>query len=177
MREHLLRDATVLLVGTVNSTINHLHLIRQSQQSNQATFPFGYVQYTTALTQHHHANHSTIVFLQVYIQSDDLPANRHYPITQSYLDIIMRGCLSISTDFARRFLETTSGWWHDGKSSTHVSDEDHSTDPDHHTWVNDRHDPMYIRADSEYSVENGAVIDKLIEEHHSDALKRRVTSM
>lgn len=90
----------------------------------------------------------------------------------------MRGCLSISHDFARRFLETTSGWWHDGKSpSAHISDEDHSNDPDHHTWVNDRHDPMYIRADSEYSIENGAVIDKLIEEHHPDALKRRVTSM
>ena len=44
----------------------------------------------------------------------------------------------------------------------------------HHTWVNDRHDPMYVRADSEYSLENGDAIDELIKEHHPHALKRRV---
>eukprot|EP00970_Alexandrium_tamarense_P014764 scaffold4343_cov195-Alexandrium_tamarense.AAC.22 len=135
----------------------------------------------------------------VYIQSKDLPANKHYPITQSYLDIIMRGCLSISPDFARRFLETTQGWWHDeqakqgddGKCTSEeratslnestiapvALDEKETTVNDHHTWVNDRRSPMYVRADSEYSLENGDDIDKLIEEHHPHALKRRVTSL
>ena len=111
----------------------------------------------------------------VYIQSEDLPANHLYPITQSYLDIIMRGCLSISHDFARRFLETTHGWWHDGKLHPHSSDKI-TQSLDHHTWVNDRHDPMYIRADSDYSIENGDIIDSLISEHHPEALKRRVLS-
>ena len=114
----------------------------------------------------------------------------------------MRGCLSISHDFARRFLETTHGWWHDGskehkdesisseptsmqtkerkdaKSKEIVSEKDRQSSIDsHHTWVNDRHDPMYVRADSEYSLKKGDEIDKLIGEHHKDALKRRVMSM
>ena len=131
-----------------------------------------------------------------------LPAERSFPITQSYVDIIMRGCLSISHDFARRFLETTHGWWHDGsmehkdesisseptsmqtkerkdaKSKEIVSEKDRQSSIDsHHTWVNDRHDPMYVRADSEYSLKKGDEIDQLIGEHHKDALKRRVMSM
>lgn len=114
----------------------------------------------------------------VYIQSYDLPANPHYPITQSYLDIIMRGCLSISFDFARRFLETTDGWWHDSKASHQTGGESAQDNiVDHHTWINDRHKPMYVRADSDYSIKHGNVIDKLIEEHHPDALKRRVMSI
>lgn len=117
------------------------------------------------------------VSVWVYIQSEDLPANPSYPITQSYLDIIMRGCLSISRDFARRFLETTDGWWHDGKASHSTTCEDTKDAIAHHTWVNDRYDPMYVRADSDYSIEYGEVIDKLLEEHHPDALKRRVMSM
>lgn len=48
---------------------------------------------------------------------------------------------------------------------------------EHHTWVDDRHAPMYVRADSEYSIEHGAKIDELIGEHHPHALERRVTSM
>jgi hypothetical protein len=107
----------------------------------------------------------------VYIQSEDLPASINFPITQSYLDIIIRGCLSVSLDFARRFLETTDGWLHDGKST-----DEHAT-TDHHTWINDRHDPVYVRADSEYSSEHGDRIDRLIEEHHPEAFKRRVICM
>ena len=42
------------------------------------------------------------------------------------------------------------------------------------TWVNDRRAPMYVRADSEYSLENGRAIDELIGEHHPRALLRRV---
>jgi hypothetical protein len=128
----------------------------------------------------------------VYVQSENMPAERSYPITQSYVDIIMRGCLSISHDFARRFLETTHGWWHDGpgpsnereintqvmddkKGEACIDDEKHNSK--HHTWVNDRHDPMYVRADSDYSLENGRKIDELIKEHHPRAFQRRVMSM
>jgi hypothetical protein len=130
----------------------------------------------------------------VYVQSKNLPAERSFPITQSYVDIIMRGCLSISHDFARRFLETTHGWWHDGAGGDREMSLGQNVaydgaldtnDPknvapgidEHHTWVNDRHDPMYVRADSEYSLENGDEIDKLIEEHHPHALKKRMLSM
>ena len=101
----------------------------------------------------------------------------------------MRGCLSVSRDFARRFLETTHGWWHSGDSVANeneasakqsVADDAAKDVPsvdEHHIWVDDRNDPMYVRADSEWSLANGKEIDKLIQEHHPHALKRRVLSM
>ena len=130
----------------------------------------------------------------VYMQSIDLPPNRSFPITQSYVDIIMRGCLSISHDFARRYLQTTQGWWHDGQQSDdsksfEASSETGGNSPrscprdvkqcmdNHHTWVNDRHAPMYVRADRQFSFKMGEEIDKLIGEQHAHALKRRVVSM
>mmetsp|Transcript_2492 Transcript_2492/g.5277 ORF Transcript_2492/g.5277 Transcript_2492/m.5277 type:complete len:338 (-) Transcript_2492:121-1134(-) len=131
----------------------------------------------------------------VYVQSKNLPAERSFPIPQSYVDIIIRGCLSISHDFARRFLETTFGWSNGGplKQNYHetcneqsmegatqtdfVNSKEPSSIEKHHTWVNDRHDPLYVRADSEYSSEKGHEIDALIKEHHPDALQRRVLSM
>ena len=125
------------------------------------------------------------VAVWAYEQQENLPAQRSFPITQSYLDIIIRGCMSISLDFARRFLETTHGFWHDNDESVEKdikangsdNSEDQSNDIDsHHTWVNDRSDPMYVRADSQYSNENGEHIDKLLEEHHQYALKKRVVS-
>ena len=126
-----------------------------------------------------------------------IPAERSFPITQSYVDIIMRGCLSISHDFARGFLRTTHGWWNEdhhgplarssdvttttaaaaaaaGAKGSEMGKEEGNVRHRHHTWVNDRHAPMYVRADSEYSIENGRVIDELIGEHHASALLRRV---
>ena len=132
-----------------------------------------------------------------------LPAEISFPITQSYVDIIMRGCLSISHDFARKFLQTTHGWWHDDAPRNQSADEigaeessavgvkseggivdlgvgdarwriDAEEEGPHHTWVNDRRAPMYVRADSEYSMKNGHEIDELIKEHHPHALLRRV---
>ena len=125
------------------------------------------------------------VAVWVYEQQESLPAQRSFPITQSYLDIIIRGCMSISLDFARRFLETTHGFWHDNdesvekgikvKDASNVEDQS-NTIHSHHTWVDDRRNPMYVRADSQYSNENGEHIDKLLEEHHQYALKKRVVS-
>ena len=118
------------------------------------------------------------------------PAERSFPIPQSYVDIIMRGCLSISLDFAHRFLATTHGWWHDGlldnqsARGQNLNDEDEpKAEADnnegqitekHYMWVNDRHAPMYSRADSEYSLKNGNRIDELIKEHYPYALQQRV---
>jgi len=125
------------------------------------------------------------VAVWVYEQNENLPAQRSFPITQSYLDIIIRGCMSISLDFARRFLETTHGFWYDNDKSEEKdikangsgnSGDQISNINSHHTWVDDRSDPMYVRADREYSNENGEHIDKLLEEHHQYALKKRVVS-
>jgi hypothetical protein len=114
----------------------------------------------------------------VYIQNEESVPNPSFPITQSYVDIIMRGCLSVSKEFARKFLQTTHGWWHDGELdvSNETNNEDRSASQ-HHTWVDDRRFPMYVRADTIFSMENGETIDRLIEEHHPHALKKRVISI
>jgi hypothetical protein len=93
----------------------------------------------------------------LYMQKDPVGADPSHPIPQSYVDIIIRGCLTISKDFARSFIETTHGW---------KDDEDH--------WVDDRELPIYKRADPEFSSEHGEVIDKLLEEHIEDELEERV---
>ena len=93
----------------------------------------------------------------VYMQKDPIHADPSHPIPQSYVDIIIRGCLTISEDFARSFIETTKGWKHE---------EDH--------WVDDRDVPIYRRADPEFSSANAEVIDKLLEEHKPDELEERV---
>lgn len=85
----------------------------------------------------------------IYIQKDPIPADPSHPIPQSYVDIIMRGCLTISEDFARSFIETTAGW-----NDEH---EDH--------WVDDRDVPIYKRADSDYSSANADMIDQLLDEN------------
>ena len=110
----------------------------------------------------------------VYIQNDEKSPNPSFPITQSYVDIIMRGCLCISREFARKFLETTHGWWNDGDGEFGTNSNTHQQ---HHTWVDDRQSPMYVRADSDFSMTHGDAIDRLIEEHHPHALKKRVVSM
>jgi len=132
---------------------------------------------------------SSNISVWVYVQSVDLAPNPSYPITQSYVDIIVRGCLKISHDFAQMFLETTKGWWQDKQQNTdecsgavnevdtYQSAQGEKNEDSHHIWVDDRHAPMYVRADRQFSFEKGAEIDNLIEKHHPNALKRRVLSL
>ena len=47
------------------------------------------------------------------------------PIVQSYVDVIIEGCLEISLDFTAEFLKTTTGW--------------------EYTWIDDRLFPKYPR--------------------------------
>lgn len=93
----------------------------------------------------------------IYMQKDPMEADPSHPIPQSYVDIIIRGCLTISEDFARSFIENTHGWEHE---------EEH--------WVDDRDIPIYKRADSEYSNKNAEMIDTLLEEQRPDEFEERV---
>lgn len=93
----------------------------------------------------------------IYMQKDPMEADPSHPIPQSYVDIIIRGCLTISEDFARSFIENTHGW---------KDEEDH--------WVDDRDVPIYKRADPDFSSEHGETIDKLLEEHIEEELEERV---
>jgi len=68
-------------------------------------------------------------------------ACRHYPLVQSYLDVILAGCLEYDEAFAREFLRTTHHW--------------------HHAWLNDRPAPRYCRAQRQLPL---SCIDRLLAE-------------
>ena len=59
-----------------------------------------------------------------YVGVESRPPNEHFPITQSYLDVIVNGCLSFGGHFLQNFVKTTSHWGH---------------------LINDRHEPRYPR--------------------------------
>ena len=124
----------------------------------------------------------------VYLQREHKAADKRYPIHQSYVDIILRGCLSISEGFARSFLDTTHGWHHHGDGGDICWEETKDgeslgicasdakaieVDDDHHTWIEDRHLPLYVRADKKYSNSFGHKIDELVRDHHPEALEKR----
>lgn len=69
------------------------------------------------------------VFVWIYVQRYDCPADEEFPIAQSYVDIILRGCMGISEEFAESFITTTKGWspeevYGEGNSDDNVSDSD-----------------------------------------------------
>lgn len=177
----------------------------------------------------------------MYVPQVSQPATMKFPIAQSYVDVCLRGCLSISEPFLQEFITSTVGWdpqelidmeeeasnsqqqeqqdqddaatmvsskgWHhrsssslssydprtmmnsnsnnnmrdssEFKSITDVMDWDDmmmmedgdnnndnlfikapSSQPD--AWVNDRKDPIYMRADRAYSLEHADAIDDFI---------------
>jgi hypothetical protein len=107
----------------------------------------------------------------VYVQQELGRASEDCPIAQTYLDVILRGCLSISEDFARDFVRTTRGW--------HLDDHEHAEQEHHHHdsakvhWVDDRSQPIYVRADPEYSKAHAHVLDRILEEHRPEWIHRR----
>lgn len=104
-----------------------------------------------------------IVKVWIYTQRDAILADSSHPILQSYVDIILRGCLKISKDFAKSFIETTHGWC--------GYDDDM-----HYYFVNDREVPIYPKADPVFSNEHGnkRIIDQLLQEHIPDVMEDRV---
>ena len=93
-------------------------------------------------------------------------ADHNYPIMQSYVDIILRGCMSIGKEFALSFLESTHGWWHDHSIHGH-------TEAPEYLWLDDRDDPYYVRADEEWSREMKHLIDEIIREVHREPFEKR----
>lgn len=72
------------------------------------------------------------------------------PIMQSYLDVILNGCLDISEEFATRFAALTAQWQH---------------------LVDDRHAPQYLRP-----LKNNARaydIDLILEKHLPELIAQR----
>lgn len=72
------------------------------------------------------------------------------PIMQSYLDVILNGCLDISDDFASRFAVLTEQWQH---------------------LVDDRHAPQYLRPLR--SNHRTSDIDRVLERHLPELITQR----
>lgn len=122
----------------------------------------------------------------VYVPRKEDSASEDAPIYQSYIDVILGGCLSISPEFAREFLLSTQGWsQHDfhpmtatttatttTATTTIPTSVGHHHKDDHHPhshspscvhWMNDRHNPRYVRADLEYSITTAQTSDCILE--------------
>lgn len=85
----------------------------------------------------------------IYVPNEIQTPSEKHPILQSYMDVVLTGCLEISLDFAKEFIHTTEGW---------------------KFIFNDRKNPLYPRAlkDVNYKEEIG----KLIEENLSQKLDK-----
>jgi len=123
----------------------------------------------------------------VYVQKCMIPANSDFPIVQSYLDIILRGCLSISEEFAHKFMQSTKGW-HPSElldesdnscssdsrfdDSENLGDDNDESDGFH--WINDRNDPIYVRADMEYSIKKAQELDNILYRYCPQEFQKRM---
>lgn len=108
----------------------------------------------------------------VYVQQEPGRASGDCPIAQTYVDVMLRGCLSISEDFARDFVQTTRGWHLNDHEDEHA--KEHTDLAEHHVhWVDDRTQPIYVRADPEYSKAHAHVLDRILQEHRPELIHRR----
>lgn len=143
------------------------------------------------------------VQIWVYVPLMPSPPDDDHPIVQTYVDIILQGCLDIHKDFAREFIEDTKGWnpqellTDDEEDDEDEDDDDEDEDdeddnetntasapsktddssPDEVSWVNDRDRPIYMRADTEYSDREGPKIDTLLKKHRPDEFQCRKRRM
>jgi hypothetical protein len=86
----------------------------------------------------------------VYVtDTPELPTSE-FPIAQSYLDVVLTGCLAINEEFAVDFIRMTDGW--------------------DHSWLDDRLKPRYPRAISSDHHRIDAVLQKVI----PDQLAKRI---
>lgn len=77
-----------------------------------------------------------------YVSKEPQKPSEETPLAQSYIDVILTGCLSFGEDFAREFILATHGW--------------------EAPWGNDRLNPRYSRAMREVSL--ASKIDGLLSE-------------
>ncbi len=90
--------------------------------------------------------------LWVYVADIPGKPDAANPLAQSYIDVILTGCLDISDDFAKEFITSTTGW--------------------NNPWINDRKAPRYVRAMSE--VPYARKIDTMLKQLVLNAFENRV---
>ena len=160
----------------------------------------------------HSPNQNNDINVWVYVQQAPAPIQCDAPIAQSYLDVILRGCLTISKQFAHHFIETTRGWsvgdfdggrnyvcvvgqqsgtnekqkrdvvsQQDGEtsltamSSSATSANGVETEHPRTFWVDDRKNPLYVRADPDFSNKFGHELDDLLKTLRPAEMHHRYT--
>jgi hypothetical protein len=130
------------------------------------------------------------VRIWIYVPCKPQPPDEEHPIAQTYVDVILQGCLNIHEDFARMFLESTKGWNPQELLTDEEDDDDNNSGSDDNNsgseedidsdvandviaWVNDRDRPIYMRADTDYSQKEGPTIDELLREHRPEFHRRK----
>jgi len=123
-------------------------------------------------------NNNDGVSLWVYVPEKPMAPTIEYPIVQTYLDTILRGCLEINEEFAAEFLTTTAGWNSAFSTSGGSDDEDPisaTTESSRIFLVDDRQAPIYRHGDPEWSRRHADFLDGFIHEHRPDLLDQRQT--
>jgi cation transport regulator ChaC len=118
-------------------------------------------------------NNTETIQIWVYVPQRTLPPAPEHPIVQTYVDTILRGCLSISEEFAKEFIETTKGWHPDELSSQDSNESDSDASDEEAIWVDDRQDPVYIRGDPKWSRSKAKELDLLLQTHRPDQFSNR----
>jgi hypothetical protein len=86
-----------------------------------------------------------------YIVKKPLNPSQEFPIVQSYVDVILTGCLGFGEEFAAEFIRSTIGW--------------------EHPWYNDRIHPRYVRHLNKLDFQ--AQIDSLLAEYAPSGFAKR----
>jgi len=85
----------------------------------------------------------------VYVPKKINPPTKEFPIRQSYVDVIISGCLDIDRKFADDFVKTTHNWT---------------------VWVDDRKKPSYVRSQSDTDSQK---VDTVLKEGLSERFSER----
>jgi hypothetical protein len=109
----------------------------------------------------------------VYVPQRPIPPSVEYPIAQTYVDTILRGCLTVSEEFAKELIATTKGWHPVELAEYCATEQDYCPTLVASVWVNDRTDPLYCRGDVHHSREYSHHLDRLLESVRPSQLSKR----
>jgi len=127
-------------------------------------------------------DHESVRIWAYLPQRIDPPTSDH-PIVQSYVDTILRGCIDVGGErFAREFIQSTKGWNPEDLLEDSSEEEtferkscsDSMYSSTESVWVDDRHDPIYIRGDPSHSKKNASRFDRLLRTCTPDTFEERI---
>lgn len=88
----------------------------------------------------------------IYLPNEPGWPSEECPIAQSYVDVVLSGCLEVGEPFAAEFVRTTMNWGY--------------------PWIDDRSAPRYVRAMHDAPAAKCLEIDKILSEN-GDLLRGR----